>query len=221
VERDIGVLIQDNLKVSEQCNKAANTADRSLGMINRTFSYKPRVLVNTLYKSLVRPHLEYCSQAWRQHIRKDIDTLEKVHRRASRKVTAFRGWSYDQRLRSLNWCTLEERRSRGDMMEVFKLLNGFDVVAPNTFVNRSSTGLRGMSLNYIKVASAQIWENFRFPIQLFRIGIVYRSILYQVTLLIHLKTECISITCTVTGLYKSHRLSSPCRSSSLLWVPLR
>jgi len=48
VERDLGVLIQDNLKVSEQCNKAANTANRILGMINRTFSYKPRVLVNTL-----------------------------------------------------------------------------------------------------------------------------------------------------------------------------
>jgi len=47
-ERDLGVLIQDNLKVSEQCNKAANTANRILCMINRTFSYKPRVLVNTL-----------------------------------------------------------------------------------------------------------------------------------------------------------------------------
>jgi len=39
VERDLGVLIQDNLKVSEQCNKAANTANGILGMINRTFSY--------------------------------------------------------------------------------------------------------------------------------------------------------------------------------------
>jgi len=101
-------------------------------MINRTFSYKPRVLVNTQYKYLVRPHLVYCSQAWRPHLRKDIDTLEKVQCRASRMVTAFQGWSYDQRLRSLNWCTLEERRSLGDMIEVFKLLNGFDIVAPIT-----------------------------------------------------------------------------------------
>jgi len=76
--------------------------------------------------------------------------------------------------------------------------------------------LDGMSLNYIKVASAQIWENFCFLIELFRIGIVYRSMLYQVTLSIHLKIDWISITCTVGGLYKSHRLSSPCRSSSLL-----
>jgi len=69
-------------------------------------------------------------------------------------VTTFRGWSYDQRLRSLNRCTLEERRSRddmiGDMMEVFKLLNGFDVVAPNTFFNSSFTGLRGHEFKLYK-----------------------------------------------------------------------
>ena len=89
MERDLGVLIQDNLKVSEQCNKAANTANRILGMINRTFSYKPRVLVNTLYKSLVRPHLDYCSQAWRPHLGKGIDTREEVERRATHMVTEF------------------------------------------------------------------------------------------------------------------------------------
>jgi hypothetical protein len=150
VERDLGVLIQDNLKVYEQCNKAANTANRILGMINRTFSYKPRILVNTLYKSLVRPHLDYCSQAWRPHLRKDIDTLEKVQRRASRMVTEFRGWSYDQRLSSLKWCTLEERRLRGDMIEVFKLLKGFDLVAPNIFFMKSFTGLRGHEFKLYK-----------------------------------------------------------------------
>jgi len=40
--------------------------------------------------------------------------------------------------------------------------------------------------------------------------------LNQVTLLIHFKIDWISITCTVGGLYKSHRLSSPCLSPSLL-----
>jgi len=70
--------------------------------------------------------------------------------------------------------------------------------------------LEGMSLNFITVASAQIWENFSFLIELFRIGIVYRSMLYQVTLLIHFKIDWISITCTVGGLYKLHRLSSFC-----------
>ena len=73
-----------------------------------------------------------------------------------------------------------------------------------------------MSLNYIKVAFAQMWEDIRFLIELFKIGIVYRSMLCQVTLLTHLKIDWINIMCTVGGLYKSHRLSSPSKSSSLL-----
>jgi len=100
------------------------------------------------------------------------------------------------------------------MIEVFKLLNGFDVVAPNTFFNRSFTGLRGHEFKLYKSSfctnlgkvsfSNFFFYNFSFS---FRIGIVYRSMLYQVTLLIHLKIDWISLTCTVGGLYKSHRLS--------------
>ena len=48
VKRDLDILIWDNLKVSEQCLKAANTVNRILGMINRTFSHKSRLLVDTL-----------------------------------------------------------------------------------------------------------------------------------------------------------------------------
>jgi len=77
-------------------------------------------------------------------------------------VTAFRGWSYDQRLRSLNRCTLEERRSSGDMIEVFKLLNGFDVVAINTFFNRSFTGLRGHEFKLYKSSFCTNLGKFSF-----------------------------------------------------------
>ena len=92
VKRDSGILIQDNLKVSEQCLKAANTANKIMGMMNRTFSYKSKLLVDTLYTSLVRPHLDYCAQAWRPFLREDIDLLENVQHRASRMVQEFRGW---------------------------------------------------------------------------------------------------------------------------------
>ena len=113
-------------------------------------------------------------------------------------VTEFRGWSYDQRLRSLNWCTLEERRSRGDMIEVFKILNGFDFVAPNTFFNRSFTGLRG---HEFKLYKSSFCTNLG---KLFRIGIVYRSMLCQVILLIHLKIDWVGIICSaLSGVYIS------------------
>ena len=59
-ECDLGVIVQDDLKVSKQCTKAVNTANRILGLINRTLEFKSKDTVLQLYKSLVRPHLEYC-----------------------------------------------------------------------------------------------------------------------------------------------------------------
>ena len=63
-ERDLGVIVQDDLKVSKQCTKAVNTANRILGLINRTLEFKSKDTVLQLYKSLVRPHPEYCIQCW-------------------------------------------------------------------------------------------------------------------------------------------------------------
>ena len=162
VERDLGILIQDNLKVSQQCFKAASAANRILGMINRTFSHKSRFLIDTLYKSLVRPHLDYCAQAWRPFLRKDIDLLEKVQHRASRMVQECRGWSYDQRLNSLGWSTLENRRLRGDMIQVFKFIKGFNINAPNMFFSMSTTGLRGHEFKLFKRGSSTNIGKFSF-----------------------------------------------------------
>ena len=71
-------------------------------------------------------------------------------------VQEFRGWSYDQRLNSLRWSPLEDRRLRSDMIQVFKLIEGFDIAAPNTFFNMSNTGLRGHTFKLYKVLSEPI-----------------------------------------------------------------
>ena len=74
----------------------------------------------TLYKSLVRPHLDYCIQAWRPYLKKDIETLERVQRRVTRMVEGLKNLSYEDRLRKMNLTTLETRRTRADMIEVYK-----------------------------------------------------------------------------------------------------
>ena len=51
-----------------------------------------------LYKSLVRSKLEYCVQAWRPHLKKDIEVLEKVQRRVTRMIAECKGLEYDRRL---------------------------------------------------------------------------------------------------------------------------
>ena len=82
-ERDLWVIIQSNLKEDKQCVKAARTANSVFGMIRRSFINEGVDIILTLYKSLVRPRFEYCVQTWSPFVRKDIELLEKVQKRAT------------------------------------------------------------------------------------------------------------------------------------------
>ena len=81
-ETDLGLTISANMKVSEQCGIAAAKGNQILGLIRRNIVYKEKELIIPLCKAIVRPHLEYCIQAWRPYRKKDIDMLERVQRRA-------------------------------------------------------------------------------------------------------------------------------------------
>ena len=83
----------------------------------------PEILL-TLYKSLVRPHLEHCVQAWAPFLQQDKDTLKTLQRRVTRTVSGFRHLSYPQRLEALGLFSLDRRRLRGDIIETFTILMG-------------------------------------------------------------------------------------------------
>ena len=98
-----------------------------------TFNHKGKKLIIPLYKAIVRPHLEYCIQAWRPYRKKDIDTLERIQRRATKMIPELRDLSYEERLKECGLTTLETRRLRGDQIEVFKILNGYENIDRNMF----------------------------------------------------------------------------------------
>ena len=78
VKKDLGVLISADLKCSQQCVYACNKANKVMGMIRRTIRYRePRIMLS-LYKTLVRPHVEYCSGSWNPFYKKDKEVIEKV-----------------------------------------------------------------------------------------------------------------------------------------------
>ena len=79
-EKDLRLTISADMKVSEQCGIAAAKRNRILGLIRRNIVYKENELIILLYKTLVRPHLEYCIQSWMPYRKKDIDILEKVQK---------------------------------------------------------------------------------------------------------------------------------------------
>ena len=102
-------------------------------LIRRTIAYKEKQLVVPLYKAIVRPHLEYCIQAWRPYRKKDIDKLERIQRRATKIIPELRVLSYESRLLQCGLTTQETRRLRGDQVEVFKIVNGYEDVDRNMF----------------------------------------------------------------------------------------
>ena len=132
-ENDLGVSMNANMKVSEQCRIAASNGNQIIGMIHRHITYKEKSLIVPLYKAIVRPHLEYCIQAWSPYLRKDIDMLEKIQRRATKLIPGLRDITYEVRLKECGLTTLETRRLRGDQIEVFKILNGYENIDSNLF----------------------------------------------------------------------------------------
>ena len=125
-EKDLGVTMNANMKVSEQCRIAASKGNQVIGMIRRNITYKETILIIPLYKAIVRPHLEYCTQAWNPHLRKDVDMLEKIQRRATKLIPELRDLTYEERLKECGLTTLETRRLRGDQIEVFNTMSAKD-----------------------------------------------------------------------------------------------
>ena len=80
-QSDLGVTIRNALKASDQCVKSYAKASRVLGMIGRNIRYKSPDVMSRLYKSMVRPHVEYCTVAWSPHYIKDKQLIEKIQRR--------------------------------------------------------------------------------------------------------------------------------------------
>ena len=119
-QKDLGIIISNNLKVNVQVTKASKKANKMLGYIKRNFEYKNKDIIIPLYKSLVRPHLEYAIQFWAPYHQKDIDALERIQRRATKLVPNLKNMSYENRLKSLKLYTLKTRRLRGELIEVFK-----------------------------------------------------------------------------------------------------
>ena len=105
------------------------------------------------YKMYVRPHLEYCVQSWSPYLARDIDTLEKVQRRATKHLRGLAHLNYESRLEILDLYSLYCRRQRGDMIETYKILKRHYDLDPSTFFTLYTATTRGHSLKLFKERS--------------------------------------------------------------------
>ena len=122
-----------------------------LGLIRPSFSFLDKDMFLCLYKSLVRPYLEYGSQVWSVIYKKEAVTLENVQRRATRLLPNIRNLSYQQRLKTLGLPTLQYRRLRADMVGVYRVLNDIDSVdKKKRLFHIKESNTRGHSLKIFK-----------------------------------------------------------------------
>ena len=141
-ERDIGVNTTSSLKPSQQCKKAARTAQTVLSQLARAFHFRDRRVFLRLYIQYVRPHLEYAVPAWAPWYETDKECLEKVQRRAVRMISGLKATSYEEKLKELGISTLEERRKYLDMLQTYKVMTGKDNVDRATWFDMASSGQR-------------------------------------------------------------------------------
>ena len=127
-EKDLGVIIDQNLTFRDHITSKVNIVNRYVGIVFRTFTYIDQEMFLNLYKSIIRPHLEYATPVWSPLYKKDKIIIENVQRRATKLIATCKNLPYQERLRKLGLPTLEYRRERADMIQTYKILHGIDKI---------------------------------------------------------------------------------------------
>ncbi len=151
--RDLGVIVSEDLSWFPHISTIVAKASKCVNAIFKAFVYSDFELLARAYCTYVRPMLESASAVWSPYLKQDINLVESVQRKFSKRLFArckLQSASYENRLAILKWPTLEERRKRADLMSTFKIIKGFSTGAVGLFSSRENRlNLRGNEIRLV------------------------------------------------------------------------
>ena len=136
--KDLGIIVDSNLKFHSQALAASAKARRVGNYLLKYLSFVDHHTLRILINSFIRPHLEYCIQAWRPFYHKSFTLLEKTFRYFTKRCPQTARLPYHERLKLLRLRSLQARFDRGDMLQTFKILRGFDSLPSDLFFSQST-----------------------------------------------------------------------------------
>ena len=170
-EKDLGVFIDNKLNFKEHVHRTTSRANKIMGVIRRTFDFLTEDTFAQLFKSLVRPILEYGNSAWQPCSKTLCKEIENVQRRSTKLLASLRGLTYPERLARLKLPSLEHRRKRGDVIEMYKYVHNIYHCENPRFQTNGNKITRGHSLriekghhrlnlrgNYFTVRAISLWN---------------------------------------------------------------
>ena len=122
-EKDLGVTIDTKLNFKIHISQKISKANSMLYLIKNCFQHLDEKMFLLLYKSLVRPHLEYASTVWSPISKEDIIRIEGVQRRATKLLPSLSTLTYSERMAKLQLPSLYYRRLRQDIILIYNYVN--------------------------------------------------------------------------------------------------
>ena len=152
LEKDLGVHIDPNLDFKNHIKTIVKKASFLTHKILKNFTYRDSNILVPLFKTLVRPILEYGNTVWYNGLKKCRDKIENVQRKLTKHIKGLKDTPYEMRLAKIKLPSMEYRQIRGDLIQVFKIAHNFydPTTTKSLFEFTNEQKLRGHNFKIIK-----------------------------------------------------------------------
>ena len=137
--KDLGVIMSEDATFNEHIEAVAKKVRQKTGWVLRTFFSRNQNFMKTMFKTLIVPHVDYCSQLWMPTTPKGIETIEKLQKHFFNRIPPIRQLNYWDQLKEMKMLSLQRRQERYRILYTWKILEG---LIPNCGVSVKLEGGR-------------------------------------------------------------------------------